>query len=203
MDFIQLAKKRRSIRKYRPDPVAPEIISEIIEAARWAPSSINSQPWEFIIITDPQVREAVENCASFAGFHWPHIKQAPVLIIICASKLTPFARDDCIFAGANIMHAATDHGLGTCWIGGFSEERLKTLLGVPKGYVLPGFCTLGYPANEPSPPPRRELDAMLHYETFDGHRDILKRWKGPFEVLKRLIQIQFSREPRKNPPGDM
>lgn len=189
--FVDLARERRSVRQYRADPVPEELLLELVEAARWAPSAVNTQPWEFIIITDPQVRKAVGDNARYFGLGWPHIHQAPALIVVCARRATPFARDDSIFAGANIMLAAADRGLGTCWIGGFDEGKMRELLAIPPDYLLPGFCTVGYPAGDTAPPPKRALESMIHRDTFRGSGLRLPHLRGPLEVLGRLLRMQF------------
>jgi nitroreductase len=192
--FLQLARTRRSVRRYRPDPVPEDLLREVVEAARWAPSAVNLQPWEFIIVTDPQVKEAVGRNARYMGVSWPHIHEAPALILVCARTLSKFSRDDCIFAGSNIMHAAVDRGLGTCWIGGFSEKVIREVLGVPEGYILPGLCTIGYPDGETEAPPKRPLEDMLHRDGFEGRRGGLTRLRGPLEVLGRILRLQFRRK---------
>lgn len=166
---------------------------ELVEAARWAPTAVNTQPWEFIIVTDPQVKQAVGDTARYFGLRWPQIHEAPALIVVCARRLTPYTRDDCIFAGANIMLAAADRGLGTCWIGGFPEEKVRELLAIPQGYMLPGFCTVGYPARETPTPPKRALDEMTHRDGFEGKRG-MPALKGPFEVMGRLLKMQFRKK---------
>jgi nitroreductase len=191
--FLELARTRRSVRAYKPDPVPEALVRELLEAARWAPSAINSQPWEFIVVTDAEVRAAVCDSARMLGVRWPHIAQAPVLVVICAPRITPFSRDDCIFAGANLMLAATDRGLGTCWIGGFSEATIRRLLGIPEGFVVAGMCTVGYPAGETRAPARRELAEMVHRETYTGGKGGLARLSGPLEVAWRLLRLQFRR----------
>lgn len=191
--FLELARSRRSVRAYRPDPVPEETLRELVEAARWAPTAVNTQPWEFIVITDPEVKAAVGKQARYFGIGWPHIHAAPALIAVCARKATPFARDDCIFAGANLMLAAADRGLGTCWIGGFNEQTIKRLLGVPDDYLLPGFCTVGYPVGETAPPPKRPLEQMLHRDTFEGRRGGLRDLRGPLAVLRRILRLQLRR----------
>lgn len=192
-DFLDLARSRRSVRAYRPDPVPQETLRDLVEAARWAPTAVNTQPWEFIIITDPDVKAAVGNHARYFGLGWPHIHAAPALIAVCARRATPFARDDCIFAAANIMLAAAERGLGTCWIGGFNEQTIKRLLAVPDDYILPGFCTLGYPAGDTPAPPKRPLDHMLHADTFAGHRGGLCDLRGPLEVIRRILRLQLKK----------
>jgi nitroreductase len=191
--FLELAKRRRSVRAYRPDPVPAELVQELLEAARWAPSAINSQPWEFIVATDAGVRAAVCDGARMLGMRWPHIAQAPVLVVVCTRKMTPFSRDDGIFAGANLMLAAADRGLGTCWIGGFHEATVRKLLGVPEGLIVVGLCTVGYPARETVAPPRRELAEMAHAETYSGNKSGLRRLAGPLEAAWRILRLQLRR----------
>lgn len=188
--FLELARARRSVRAYLPDAVPDELLLELVEAARWAPSAVNTQPWEFIIVTDPSVKDAVGDNARYFGLGWPHIHEAPALIMVCARRVTPFARDDAIFAGANIMLAAADRGLGTCWIGGFDERKMRELLSIPSDYMLPGFCTVGYPAGETPAPPKRALDSMVHRDTFKGAGLRLPHLRGPLEVLGRLLRMQ-------------
>jgi nitroreductase len=191
--FLDLARTRRSIRRYKPDHVPEELLREVVEAARWAPSAVNLQPWEFIIVTDPEVKAQVGRNARYFGLRWPHIHEAPALIVVCARKVSKFSRDDCIFAGANIMLAATDRGLGTCWIGGFDERVIRGILAVPEDYILPGFCTIGYPEGETEAPPKRPLDEMLHRNTFQGRRGGLRKLRGPLEVLGRILRLQGRR----------
>ncbi len=189
--FADLARSRRSVRRYKADPVPDELLLQVVEAARWAPTAVNSQPWEFIIVTDPEVKDLVGRHSRYMGLGWPHIRQSPALIVVCVRRLTPFARDDAIFAAANLMLAAADLGLGTCWIGGFKESVLKPILGIAQDYVLPGFCTIGYPEGETSAPPKRELEDMVHRDTLSGRRPLIPHLSGPLQVLGRLLKAQF------------
>ena len=199
MTFSELVHARRSIRQYRPDPVPPELVEQVLEAGRWAPSACNSQPWEFIVVTDPQVREAIYQLANVVGLKWPHLRTAPVTVVVCARKLTPYSRDDCIFAGQNMLLAAQDLGLGACWIGGFNERKMKQLLRVPEGYLLPGMFTLGYPAATPNPTPRRELTTMVHADTYQGQGLDLAQARFIGGLLLKLLRLQF-RKPRPAAP---
>lgn len=83
MDLMDAIKKRRAIRKYRPDPVPPEMLDMILEAARLAPSGVNSQPWKFKVVTDPDVKKKVY----LASRNQHHIDQAPAVIVICADTM--------------------------------------------------------------------------------------------------------------------
>ncbi|MHB8996972.1 MAG: nitroreductase family protein [Armatimonadota bacterium] len=196
MPFLELARRRRSVRQYRPDPVPDDLLQQVLEAGRWAPSAVNSQPWEFIVITDPQVKQAVYDLAGVLGLKWKQLLTAPVVIVICARKLSPYSRDDCIFAAENMLLCAADAGLGTCWIGGFSEDKLKRLLSVPQGYLLPGMLTLGYPAHEPSVPQRRELATMVHENTFASRGLDLSHVGRIGKLIGKLLRLQ-----RRQPPS--
>jgi len=196
--FLQLARSRRSVREYKRDAVPDDALRQLVEAARWAPTALNTQPWEFIVVTDAEVKSAIARHARYFGMRWPQIDEAPALVVVCARRVTPFTRDDCIFAGATLMLAAADMGLGTCWIGGFKEDVIKRLLGVPGDYLLPGLCTVGWPAGETAPPPKRPVDDMLHRDTYTGGRAGLHRLAGPLEVLGRILRLQF-RRPSERP----
>lgn len=193
MDFLDLARQRRSIRQYRPDPVPEELLQQVLEAGRWAPSACNSQPWEFIVVTAPEVREAIYQLANVVGLKWPHLRTAPVTIVLCARKLTPYSRDDVVLAAQNMMLCATDLGLGTCYIGGFNETKLKRLLRVPEGFLLPGMITLGFPAAESKAPPRRDLATLVHHETYASRGLDLTRPRFVWSVLKKLFKLQLGK----------
>jgi nitroreductase len=196
-DFRELVARRRSVRQYRPDPVPEELLQQVLEAARWAPSAVNSQPWELILVRSEEGRQALYDLAGAVGLKWPHLRTAPLTVVVCARPLTPWARDDCIFAAQNMLLQAAELGLGTCWIGGFNETRLKGLLGVPGDYVLPGMLTLGYPAHDPPPPPRRELASLIHHETYEGRALDLSHLPRILRVVGKLLGLQ---RPRGNYP---
>ena len=192
MSFLDLARSRRSVRQYQPTPIPEDLLKQVLEAGRWAPSAVNSQPWEFIVITDQQIKQAVYDLAGVFGLKWKQLLSAPAVIVICARKLTAYSRDDCIFAAENMLLCAADLGLGTCWIGGFGEEKLKRLLSIPQGYVLPGMLTIGYPAHEPSAPPRRDLAAMVHKDTFESRGLDLSHIGRIGKLIGKLLRLQRS-----------
>ena len=198
--FLDLAKLRRSVRSYRSEPVPQELIEQVLEAARWAPSGMNMQPWEFVVVTDEELRRQVGRQAVFYGIRSPQVHEAPVVIAVCGhQRRGPFVRDDCIFAGANLMLAATDCGLSTCWVGGFREELVEQALGIPDELTVVGLVTLGYAQSEVTPPPKRELESMVqwqHYQARPGRKRLreVRRW-GPLSVLGRFLrqQLRFRR----------
>lgn len=198
-NFLELAKARRSVRRYRPDPVPEELIEQVLEAARWAPSGMNMQPWEFVVLTDEELRRQIGRHAIFYGLRSPQVHQAPVVIAVCGHQRGRFVRDDCIFAGANLMLAAVVCGLSTCWVGGFREEPIKQMLGIPDELRPIGLMTLGYAEGEVTPPPKRDLKSMVHWQVYQtpsaGQRlREVQRW-GPFSVLGRFLrqQLRFRR----------
>jgi nitroreductase len=190
MSFLDLARSRRSVRRYQPEAVPEELLQQVLEAARWAPSAVNSQPWEFIVVADPAARQALYDLAGVLGLKWKQLLEAPLVIVICARKLTPYSRDDCIFAGENMLLAAADLGLGACWIGGFNEKKIKRLLSIPQAYIVPGMLTLGYPAHEPPVPPRRELPQMVHRNSFESRGLDLSHVRRIGHLVKKLWRLQ-------------
>lgn len=200
--FDELAATRRTVRRYRPDPVPREAIEAVLEAARWAPSGMNMQPWEFVVVTDEETRRELGDLARYYVIHSQHVGAAPVVIAVCGRKgRGPFVRDDCIFAGANILLAAADRGLGTCWIGGFKEEKVKQLLRIPRSMTIVGLVTLGYEDGKTKPPPRREVPEMVHWEAYGSAEKALRlrdlrRW-GPQSVLRKFLAEQKPKHPKK------
>ena len=194
--LLDLAKARRSVRRYRPDPVPNELVEQVLEAARWAPSGMNMQPWEFVIVTDEELRRQGGQHAVFYGMRSQQAHEAPVVIAVCSHRRRgPFVRDDCMFAGANLMLAATDLGLSTCWVEGFHEEPIKQILNIPNEVSIVGLVTLGYAQGDITLPPKRDLSSMVHWQHYEtpsaGQRlREVRRW-GPLSVLERLLREQL------------
>jgi len=200
MDFSQLVKQRRSVRHYEIRPVEESLLRQLVEAARWAPSALNMQPWEFIIVTDPEIKRQLGDTAAILGIKWPHVKAAPAAIVICARKTSAYARDDCLLAAQNIMLRATDLGLGTCYVGGFSQEAVRVLLSIPEGYIVPGLVTVGYAANVPPAPDKRPLDEIMHTNTFGGRGVGLSAYKRAWQAFWKILRGKVARRPTKAGP---
>ncbi len=194
MDFSELVKQRRSIRHYESRPVEEELLLGLCEAARWAPSALNMQPWEFIIVTDPEIRQQLGDTAAILGIKWPHLKTAPAAIVICARKTSTYARDDCLLAAQNMMLQATDLGLGTCYVGGFASDAVRELLSIPAGYIVPGIVTVGYPAGTPPAPEKRALTEMVHCNTFEGRGLSLSGYGRAWRTFWKILGGRLSRK---------
>jgi len=152
MTFLELAKKRFSVRKFKTDPVKDEDLQYILEAGRIAPSANNFQPWRFIVVKDRFKNEEVN-----ALYHRDWFDDAPVVIIILADHNKSWHRSsdgkdhadmDTAIAADHMTLAAAEKGLGTCWVCNFDVEKTKKYFGLPD-YLEPViFLPLGYPAVE-------------------------------------------------------
>jgi nitroreductase len=167
MDFMDVVRKRRSIRRYKPDHVPKEVLSQVLEAARLAPSGGNCQPWHFVVVKDSDTKGKL-GIGEFAS-------AAPVVIVGCADPVDPAAAGtyliDVSIAFEHIVLAAANFGLGTCWQLGWSakpgaEEAMKKLLGVPEHMKIVAVTPLGYPADPPRPKDTKALSEIVHYEKF-------------------------------------
>jgi len=163
MEVFEAIYKRRSIRKYLDKDVPNDIILKIIDAGRWAPSSKNRQPWEFIIVKD---KEKIRRTAKVKGQNW--IQGAPILIFIVVDpKLSPtMYMVDGALASQNMALAAVELGLGTCWINIYEKKELKEMLRIPNEKVLLGALALGYPAENPSSRERKQVQDITYWEFY-------------------------------------
>ncbi len=194
MEFAELVRTRRSVRRYLDKAVSEDMLTTICDAGRWAPSAINMQPWEFIVVTDPEKKTQIGDRAGVAGMKWPHIHAAPALIVLCARKTSQYARDDLMMAAENMMLQAHALGLGTCYIGGFSAGPLRPLLNIPAGLIVPGILTVGYADGEPPMPEKRPLDELIHKDTFHGSgMDFVGSYGRGWRTLIKLIRMRFAR----------
>lgn len=164
MDAIECIKQRRSVRIYIDKSIPKDILADMIDCARLAPSGRNTQGWDFVVVTD---REMLKKIADLTD-HGKFAVNAGACIIV-VSKDTTYFMEDGAAATQNILLAATAHGIGSCWLAGdkkyYDKDMLK-LFGVPKDHRLVSIIVLGYCENFPSPPNKRELDDVLHWEKF-------------------------------------
>ncbi len=157
MALLDLIKGRRSVRRFLDRPVEREKLMTCLEAARAAPSACNSQPWRFIVVDDPELKERLCERA-FRGIYFINTfcKQAPVIVVIISEKGKFLARIGGMFrgtryylidigiAGEHFVLQAEELGLGTCWIGWFNEKAVKKVLNIPKEKKIDVLIALGY-----------------------------------------------------------
>lgn len=164
METFQAIKSRRSIRVFKTNPVPKEIILKLLDAARFAPTARNVQPWEFIVLTDSKIRAAL---ASFIE-NGPFIKDAPACILIISKDTKYYLEDGCA-ATVNILLAAADLHLGACWVAGDKKdycEKVLSLFNVPSGYKLVSMVALGFAAENPEAVSKKEVSELVHWEVF-------------------------------------
>ncbi|MCJ7470805.1 nitroreductase family protein [Candidatus Bathyarchaeota archaeon] len=173
MNVFEAIKERRSIRSFKEQDVKEEDIEMLIEAARWAPSAGNIQPWEFIIVRKHELKKELAEAAFGQAF----VEEAPIVIVVCADEnrsfqgysvrgKTLYCIQDTAAAIQNIHLTAHSLGLGTCWIGAFSEGETAKILKVPNGVRPVAIVPIGYPAESPAPRNRRPINQIIHYEAF-------------------------------------
>jgi len=151
MEYTELIKLRHSCRSYTNEPISKEILDDILEAGRIAPSAQNKQPWRYIVVDD---KETIRKIAfhSMVGMTNFFIKDAPILIIACADADTSLRFNaqeyylvDVAISFHQMMLAAWNHGIGSCWLAAFSEGELKKIFSLPANIRIVGFSPFGYP----------------------------------------------------------
>lgn len=167
---IESILSRRSVRAYRPDQIAEEELTDILQAAKFAPSAMGLQGRHFTVIQDQQlladiVDAAVKNGASFLPGHSPFY-QAPAVIVLSAPESAKYGREDAACAIMNLMLAAHAYGLGSCYIccalPGLRDETIMKRMNLPDGYVPCGCVAVGYP-DGPAPQPKERRTDDVNY----------------------------------------
>ena len=162
MDAFEAIAKRRSVRKYKTQPVPPDLLEEVIDCGRRAPTAMNIQPWEFVVVTDADTRKSFADLCDYGKF----FADAPVCILTFCKDTKYYLEDGCA-AIENMLIAASALELGTCWVAGDKKPYAATIaqkLGAPAGYRLVGLMALGYPADSAKPTEKRPLEKVLHWE---------------------------------------
>ncbi|MDW7710727.1 MAG: nitroreductase family protein [Deferrisomatales bacterium] len=150
MELLEAIRTRRSVRDFRPDPVSRELLEAVVDAAHWAPSGLNNQPWRFHLVQDPAVLEGLAACTRYGHV----LRSARAAVAVFLEGSASYHRDkDCQGVGAclqNLLLAAHGLGLGSCWLGEILNRRhdVEKLLGAPVSCELMAVVALGYPARE-------------------------------------------------------
>lgn len=171
MQKIDLLFERHSVRQYKDEPVAPDDLELILRAGMSAPSAVNSQPWEFLVVQD---RTRLNECATIRKF-WGMLAQAPLAILVSANlegykgSSKDFFVQDCSAAAENMLLAATALGYGGVWLGIYPltepQEKLRALFHIPNGILPTVLLSIGRPL---TPPERRArvTPEKVHYELY-------------------------------------
>lgn len=156
--------KRRSIRQFSTDAIPKNLIEKIIDAARAAPTARNMQPWEFIAVAKKEVLKKIGSLSDNGKF----ITGCACCIVVFSRDTKYYLEDGCA-ATENILIAASDLGIGSCWVAGDKKpycQEINNLLCVPTRFKLVSLVALGYSKENPACPEKKPLKSILHWEQF-------------------------------------
>jgi nitroreductase len=173
MELFEAIQKRRSIRQFKKQEITEEIVEKLVEAARLAPTAGNAQSYQLVIVRQEEQKQKL----STAAYGQKQIQSASVVFVVCADLgraqesyaergRSLYCIQDTAAVTENILLTACSLGLGTCWIGAFKEEEIKKVVNAPNDMRPVAMIPVGYPAESPSPRPRRQPDEFVHQETF-------------------------------------
>ncbi len=163
-DVIRVIKERRSVREYISKPIPKEVLEDILDCGRLAPSARNLQPWLFVVITEKQTKEKIAKLALYGKF----IADAGACIsVFCERDARHLVEDGCA-ATQNMLIAAKAYGIDSCWVAGYERpysEDIRKLLGVPEKYKLISLISLGY-SDKTVTKAKKTLDEVVRWEKY-------------------------------------
>ena len=161
MDALEAIRKRRSVRTYTGDPIPRTDLENIVDAGRLAASGHNRQPWDFVVITDPETKSKLTAAGKC-------VQEAGAVIAVVIDPSTKFWHQDASAAVENMLIASTALGYGSCWLEGNTmphEQAFKELLGVPEDRRLVTLVAFGVPVAWPTRE-KKPLEQVLHWEKY-------------------------------------
>lgn len=170
MNVKETINLRKSIRKYQDKKISEEIINELLDAARKAPSAKNVQSHKYFIVDDKEIKDKL---IKQGAFKQPFVNDAPLIIICCADPsqypkstevdVSPndYAYIDLSIATSFLVLRATELGLGTVFVAWIYRDKIKEILNIPKNYIIPFVIPVGYPAEDPNTKPRKDLNEIV------------------------------------------
>ena len=168
MDIIE---ERKSVRSYKPQEIEEEKLNYILDAFRLAPSAKNLQPWKLIVVKNNKIIKDLAIACNNQTF----LEESPVIIVACANEQEAYGvmggymnsyPIDIALALEHLILAATEQGLGTCWIGAFKEQLVKDILGVPDEVRVVALTPLGYPLRDATRRGRKPLSEIVCYDRY-------------------------------------
>ena len=179
MDLMEAIKGRRSIRKYKPDPISEETLQTLMEAVRWAPSWANTQCSEVIVVKDPKIKSELATALPNTNPALSSMTEAPLIIVLCGKKgISGFKKGqaatikgdwlmfDTGLAMQNLCLAAHVLGLGTVVVGMFDHRKAEEILGLPQNVEVVAMTPLGYRATEGGTAKRKELSEFIFHDKY-------------------------------------
>jgi len=180
MKAIDLILSRRTVRQFKPFPIERSLLEKTVDAGRLAPSAANLQPLEFVIVDEGSVRQAVFPCLRWAAYISPRGNPLPgqepmayIIILVNLSVREKGFEYDVGAAMENMILAAREEGLGSCWLISIDREKLTAILNVPTGYRVDSVLALGYPAE--SPVAEEATDSIKYWQDKEGVLHVPKR----------------------------
>lgn len=181
MNFNDLVKQRRTIRRFQQTPIAPELLGQLIDAARLAPSGSNLQPCEFIVVNKSETVAQLFLHTRWAGYlppeqGFPPPDQRPVVFVVVLLNREIRAtggEHDVAAAVMNMMYLALENGIGSCWIGSVDRKAVRALLQIPEKLEIDSVLALGYP--DETPIIEKMTDSVKYYKDNQGRLHVPKR----------------------------
>ena len=215
MDVFECIVTRRSVRSYEKKDVPNELIGQMLEAAVRAPSSGNLQPWEFIIVKDIEIKKELYS----AALEQRYVREAPVVIVVCADLEKAERYEErgkslyCIQSTAaaieNMLLTAHSLGLGTCWVGSFEDDQVRSILNIPQKLKPVAIITVGFPKEtvEPTKTTRIPFENVTwinkYGESFPWMHQYGDDWRYKLEPLEKHIErIKKRLSEKKKQPKD-
>ena len=166
MNVLEAIRHRFSVRNYQHKEIPRDVLMDVLEAARLAPSAKNRQEWQFIVVTEKAKKAQLGEVALGQAF----VAQAPAVIAGVATETDyimacqlPASNVDVAIAMDHISLAAVEHGLGTCWIGSFYQDQAHEVLQLPDTWQVVALMPIGYPAQQAPEKRRKSLDEITRY----------------------------------------
>ncbi len=178
-NLSNIIKGRRSIRRYQDKDIPDDLLNEVLESVRWAPSWANTQAWEVVVIKERALKESIQSTVKPRNPSLLALVNAPVLLVICGqlkkagyyddtypTKFGDWFLHDLGLATQNLCLTAHNVGLGTVIVGLFDHDKVGKLINLPDNHEVLTLIPLGYPDQNPKPPKRREQSEYVHLEKF-------------------------------------
>lgn len=189
--FYELILSRRSIRQFKSEPISLDILRQLVNAARLAPSAANLQPLEFVVADEEEIRKKIFPCLRWAAYIVPegnpkpgHEPMAYIIVLVNTTIRDKVFEYDVGAAMENMILAAWERGIGTCWLLSVEREEIREILRIPIDFRIDSVLALGYPHEEPVAEemrdsvkywkdrhgqlhvPKRKLDDIIHFNEF-------------------------------------
>jgi nitroreductase len=161
MSLLDALFKRRSVRRYKSEPVSEEVFGNIFEAGRLVPSADNAQPWHFVVVRDPKIKHALAQ----GRWNW-FIEDSAFTVVGCGERSNRWSTVDVTIALENMVIAAEAQGVRSRWVGDFNEGEVKKLLRILDDLEVVALVSFGCPVEKPYLRSRKSLEEIVHYDRF-------------------------------------